>query len=112
MAGISDFFRGDTKVIRIVIDSTDFLDGTAWLTLKMERELDDVDATLQKTADIVADTDPAKCAAVFSLTPADTEIDPGKYYYDVQLVSADGSVVATILSDKIRVLTDTTRSIS
>ena len=109
---ISDFYRGDSKTIRVSIASAVYNGGTAWLTLKANKDDLDADAVLQKSAPITAGTEPDTGEAAIALTPDDTELEPGRYYYDVQLVSADGGIVTTTLAGKIACKVDITRSVS
>jgi len=112
MVGLDDFYRGDSKVIYLSINNTLFEDGTAWLTFKKDKSDDDVDAVIQKSATIIVDpADATKNVVQFVLTPADTDIDIGLYYYDIQLVNAAGTIVKTILSEKLYCRRDTTVTI-
>jgi len=111
-ASINDFFRGDSRAIHLTINSTDYIGGAAWLTLKAVKDDPDAIAALQKKASIVAGVDPDTAEATISLSPADTNITPKRYYYDIQLVNAAGSVVTTALSGIVTVLADITRSTS
>jgi len=109
MANISDIYRGDSRVIRVTMESGVFDGGKAWFTLKKEDSYPDETAEIQQSASVALDSDTGLYTATINLLPDTTNVDPGRYYYDVQLVSSDQTVVHTALAGRLTVHTDITR---
>ena len=82
---ISPIATGTTRKITYTISfegsAPDITSDTVSLTIKSARSDTDANAKLAKNADVA--TSGAIGKAIFNLTPTDTEIDPGKYVYDV-----------------------------
>lgn len=124
MAGISDFYRGDSRKYTVSIATEAGVpisvhDGTLYLTFKSDPALEDLDAEIQVSV-VGVEPDPPNPTGiiVISLTPTDTSVAPGTYNYDFQFVSAAGEVKtilpaanATITDRKVEILTDITRTI-
>lgn len=107
-----EVYRGDSR--RITVNFSEnatpvITGGTVWMTVKEKKADPDEKAVITKTVPITV-TD-GKGQAVINLTPTDTEIAAKKYYQDIQLVSADKSVVKTLIDGAFRILVDITRSI-
>lgn len=87
---ISPIPRGTTRTIRVTYtddngDPVDVSADTATLTVKIN--MSDADpGVLQEDADMT--TAGANGQAIFVLTPALTDIDPGLYFYDIILYIA------------------------
>jgi len=115
---IKNFYRGDTKKYKLKVQSKDTGDpisvdgGQLFLTFKSDQKDDDIDAAIQKSV-ACTESDPADPTGEVELTlsSTDTNVDPGTYFYDFQFVASDGEVT-TILSDKVRILPDITRSVA
>jgi len=117
MAGISNFYRGDTKKYKFDFGAT--TDITGWrivCTLKTNKTDHDNAALLQVWAlagDDAADS-PATGIMHITLPSNQTQYIPeGTYYYDFQRV-IDGAPadVETLLSGKVKVLQDITVSVA
>jgi len=109
---LNDFYRGDSKTLTIRINSLGFDAGTCWLTLKKSVDDADADAVLQKTGTFSVDPDDAsKVMAEIYISPAETDALDGKYYYDIQAVSDDGTAVITAAAGKVKAMKDVTRSV-
>lgn len=114
--GIKNFYRGDTRKYRLKVrdketgDPISVDNGTLYFTLKKNKTDEDVDAILQKSV-IGVEAEPASPTGLIEiiLSNTETEIEPGSYYYDFQFVSSIGEVF-TIISDRVKVLSDITRN--
>ena len=86
--------RGDTKTYKLVFrnqagDIVDITNYTVMFTLKSDSADDDDDALISKTMTVESGE---SGEATLTLSPSDTDIDGGIYVYDIQLVTASGSV--------------------
>lgn len=109
-----EIYRGDSHNIAVNFTANAagvVENGAIWFTLKENKTDLDEDAILQKTEAIVVDPETDIGAGTINLTPANTNIEPKKYYYDIQFVNTDGSVVKTLIEGTIKILVDITRSI-
>lgn len=111
---LEGFYRGDTVIIPLVFtdeggEALNITGYTFWLTMKSSTDDADDDAALQVT---VSDhTDPSAGKTTITLSAEQTAgLEPGKYYYDIQMVSALG-VVTTLELSKVKVSADVTRSV-
>jgi hypothetical protein len=123
MAGISDFYRGDSRKYTVTLTTAAGVpisvhDGTLYLTFKSDTALADTDAEIQVST-VGVEPNPADPTGVIiiSLTPTNTNVAPGTYNYDFQFVSVAGEVKtilpavdATITDRKVEILTDITRT--
>ncbi len=115
MSGISDFFRGDTKKYRIVLKDTEgtpisIHNSRLTMTMKTSRDLPDEDSSLQVTVvGVEADVGNPTGIIDIVLSSTDTTIDTVNYFYDFQIVNS-ANEVTTLLSGKVKVLIDTTRT--
>lgn len=109
-----EIYRGDSHNITVnfTANAADMVDGGAlWLTVK-ENKIDlDADAVIQKTVPVVVDAETNVGSGIITLTPSDTNIDPKKYYYDIQFVNSGGSIVKTLIEGAIKILVDITRTV-
>lgn len=118
---IKDVIRNDSlTIVATVTDPNNGgapikLDGyTAYLTVK---------ATLDKTSNVNDDpglmqieiipvNDPTGTGIVsFTCAPSNTNILPGKYFYDVEVISPGGNIYSSI-ADNFNVIADSTRATS
>jgi len=116
--GIKNFYRGDTKKYRLKVKDKQtgkpisVHNGQLFVTFKINKTDEDMDAVLQKSvmATEADQLDPTGEVEIV-LSSSETDIEPVTYYYDFQFVSSSGEVV-TVLSDKVKVLADITRSVT
>lgn len=105
---LSNFYRRDTKAYNMTFTSNSLpLDiSLATITFTMKRRPSDLDASavIQKKAVI---TNGPGGLATLTLTSAETEIDIGKYYYDIQYKSGAGAIT-TLVADTLNILQDVT----
>ena len=102
----SDFELTFTDVDGEIIDLTD---GVVFFTVKKNVTDADDDAILQKEIDYFEH--PATGVCTFSLTPTDTDILPGDYYFDIQLKNKSNRISSSavgkfIVKQDITVRTD------
>lgn len=106
---LPDFYRRDTKVYNMI-----FTDGSgvainitnAIITFTMKRRASDfdTDAVIQKKATI---TSGVGGLATLTLTAGETDVDIGKYYYDIQYKAGTGAIT-TIIASTLNVLQEVT----
>jgi len=117
MLTINDFYRGDTKEYTITVTDSA---GTpqnigAWelfITFKVSKTDDDVDAALQVQYSVPTGTPATEGITTLTVTAAQTaELAVGSYYYDIQRVIST-SDVETIAYGKVKVLQDITIDIA
>jgi hypothetical protein len=116
-SNLSHFYRGDTREF-----SFGFTDCTGqavnitghelWFTMKREVGDADADAVLQKRIVMPPGPQSERGECTLTLTSIETDsIPPGIYLFDFQRVIPDSPpVVKTLMSGKISVLPDITRS--
>lgn len=114
---IANFYRGDTKVYKFTFTGQDITGWSIWFTLKNDESDSDEDAVLQisATADDNALDDPVNGIMYITLTSTDTNLlVPGEFAYDFQRVISAQSPpdVRTLLSGRLKVLTDISRTIA
>ena len=116
-SNLSHFYRGDTREF-----SFEFTDSAGqplnitghelWFTMKRDVADTDSDAVLQKRIVMLPSqqSENGECMLTLSSTETDS-IPPGIYLFDFQRVIPDNPpVVKTLMSGKISVLPDITRS--
>lgn len=86
----------------------DITGATIWFTVKKKPQDSDADALIQETWS--NHTDPTQGETTLSLTAAQTNVTPGIYKYDFQVVSS-GAVTSTI-SGCCEILQDITQRVS
>ena len=107
--------RGDTRTITATfVDSSgtalDLTGGKVFFTANASSEpTDDTSAVIEK--DITSFSSPTSGVATITLSSTDTNITPGKYYYDCQFVSSSG-VVTSLTPDTLTILADITRRVA
>ena len=116
-SNLSAFYRGDTKVFNLSFKDSvgspiDITGHELWFTMKTNVTDADTDAILQKKIVFPVGTESESGSGTLTLNSTDTgAIDPGTYFYDIQKVIPENPpVVATLMSGKISVLPDITRS--
>ena len=116
---ITGVIRNDSLTVTATItDSTGLavnINGyTAYLTVKTALNTgsdtnDDPGLIQVKIASV---SDPTGAGIVtFSLTPTNTNVLPGNYVYDVQVISPGGAIYSSV-EDNFIIIADVTRSIS
>lgn len=116
---LKDITRGDTVSYKMTFRDADKnpIDLTGkliWFTLKSDLSLSDDDAAIQKVVE-PSGTDAENGNSKIVLSSQDTEISPGKYFFDFQLVTpasvaTDPPVVVTMASGQITIKEDVTRN--
>lgn len=89
--------RGDTLLLSVEAtdddEPIDLTGNTFFFTIKRRLTDDDDDAILAKDWD--EHTDPEEGLTELELSPEDTDITPGTYYYDIQLLTSANEVIST-----------------
>lgn len=100
--------RGDSAAINFEIDM-DITGCTVFFTARLTLPLvaNDTDAAIHVV--VTSHTDPTNGKTVIPLTPTDTNVAPGTYYYDIQVVK-DANTVVSIPPRKLIVGYDISRS--
>lgn len=112
---MTDFkkYRGDTVSLTLTFTASGVVQNiagwTIWLTLKSSANDPDSAAALQKTATISGDGSTG--IATIELSPAETALLLGTYYYDIQYKTGAGAI-KTILDGKFTFKKDITRATS
>ena|SRR3990167_9584447 len=113
---ISNVIRGDTRQVNLAFKESDgttpivLTGGTVYFTVQNSADPTN-DTTLlmfQKTASS-GFTNATLGLHTFTLTHANTDIDPGTYWYDAQFVDSVGSYLSSYRG-KFIVQSDTTRT--
>lgn len=106
-------YRGDSLELSVPV--TYQSDGTAFdltgYTAKFTAK--SVPSKADSTAAISVDgtiSSPSTGIITFSIAPDDTDINPGVYWYDVQIVDTGNSKVFTVVKDKLTIVEDVTRT--
>ncbi len=118
-ATIAPFYRGDTKAFDLSFTDSaglpiDVTGHELWFTLKASVTDLDADAAFQKRIVFPDSAESQQGVATLVLSSEETgTIEPGTYYFDIQKVIPETPpVVATLMSGKVSVLPDVTRSTS
>ena len=111
---INNVIRGDTRRINCTFLQSDgstpinLAGGTVYFTIsETDNPSSDSSAVLQKSA--TSFTSASTGQHTFTLSHADTNIDPGSYWYDVQFVDALGNYLSSYRG-KLVVQSDVTRT--
>ena len=112
---IKNVIRGDTRTVNLTFLDTDgstpinLAGGTVYFTVQTDSDPDnDSAAVIQKTENS-SFTDAANGQHTFTLSHADTNIDPDEYWYDAQFVDVAGNYLSAYRG-KFIVQSDTTRT--
>jgi hypothetical protein len=94
---IKDIIRGDTRTMPITFYSNsvplDISGAKVFFTMKKRLDMPDDEANIQVIKTSEQHNDPTNGKTTITLTPVMTsQLVPGKYYYDFQIVFPDGSV--------------------
>mgnify|MGYP001231972017 CR=1 FL=1 len=103
--------RGDSASINFSMAGTDLTGATVYFTAKSEIDNAVDDSAAAITKETTSHTNPTAGETVIELTPEDTNVAPGIYYYDIQVKTAGGRVTS-IPTRKLRVWADVTRRYS
>ena len=115
---IANVIRGDTRTVNLTFLESDgstpitLTGGTAYFTVQSVSDPPDdtTDIKFQLTAtDATPFTSPTTGKHTFTLTHANTNIDPGTYWYDAQFVDSTGGYVSSYRG-KFIVQSDITRT--
>lgn len=114
---IDNVIRGDTRRVTCTFLESDgvtpisLVGGTVYFTVNASSDpADDTSVSFQRTAtDATPFTSPALGSHTFTLTHNNTNIDPGTYWYDSQLVDSTGAYLSSYRG-KFIVQSDTTRT--
>ena len=110
MNKLNDFFRGDTVPLHFTFrQENGTLINLTGARIRMTLKADPLasEFALQKDA-VISNQSTNTGEALLTLTPTNTEITPGRYYYDVEYKTAAGNIT-TIIKSIITVKTDITR---
>jgi hypothetical protein len=109
---IENVIRGDNRNIEITFKQAsgaayDLADGTVTFTVDRSSDPSNNDnSIIQKV--VTSHIDAENGVTMIQLSPADTEQKVGDYWYDAQLVDAQGNVVSK-LKDRFQIVSDITR---
>jgi len=108
---LEPLYRGDSREYNLTFtdNAGAVIDISTWkiyFTAKIKYKDSDDLAVIKK--DITIHSEPENGKTKIILTPTDTDIDPGSYYYDIQVKRAAESIL-TVLMGKIKIITDITR---
>lgn len=113
-----EIIRGDSASIGFTLTdagtAVDLTDATVFFTAKPALTNDVSDNTavisVEVTDHVDSDGNPSATEGVTTipLTPTDTNVTPGEYFYDVQIKYSDGTIVS-IEPRKMEILADVTR---
>jgi hypothetical protein len=100
--------RGDSASINFTISGIDLTGATVFFTAK--QTIDDAanDAAASIAKEVVSHTNPTSGITLIELSPSDTNITPGVYFYDIQVKTIGGRIVS-IPVRKLRIWADVTR---
>jgi hypothetical protein len=115
MSAIKNIIRGDNHNIVVTFLEDDgstainLTGGTVFFTVSAnDVPTDDTDALITKS--VTSHTTPLSGITTIALLPADTDVTPGEYWYDVQFVDQDDNVVSK-KRDKFTIIGDITRRV-
>jgi len=101
---LNSFHRGSTRAYLLTFtdsdgDAINITDWTVYFTMK--KNYADAEAKISK--DITEHSDAEGGLSIVTLTSDDTDLVPGKYFYDIQIKKDDGSI-ETVLSGQVQIL--------
>lgn len=109
----NELIRGDSRTIKVTFKDADgalydLTGATAYLTINRNgKPTSDLSAAVQITETNIEN--PASGIVTFRLTPTDTDLTPGTYWFDVQLVDAENNKLSR-KREELTVIPDITRS--
>lgn len=120
MSNAINIFRGDTYDSTVTVNLVTITNGevtigaavnltgyTAKFTAKKNQDQADAAAVISKALTI---SDAANGIIALSLTHTETDITPGVYVYDVQILKTATSKVYTVVCDTLKISADVTRT--
>jgi hypothetical protein len=114
---IKNVIRGDNRRVGLTFFEIDgvtrinLAGGTVYFTVNMDEDPSSDTAPNMKIQKVINSdfTDAANGRHIVTLNHTDTNIDPGDYWYDAQLVDSEGNYVSAYRG-KFEVQSDTTRT--
>jgi hypothetical protein len=107
--------RGDTSSITFELTEggtpSDLTGSTVFFTAKPALTNDITDTTAVIAIEVTNHSDPTNGITIIPLTSSDTDVNPGLYYYDIQVKRQDNSIVS-IPNRQLEVFADVTRRTS
>ncbi len=103
--------RGDNTNIDFSASGVDLTGCTLFFTAKPELTNDTADETAVIRKEVTSHTDPTNGKTTIILTHEDTNVEPGTYYYDIQIKNPDGEITS-ISARRLQVFADVTRRIT
>jgi hypothetical protein len=100
--------RGDTTSINFTVAGVDLTGATVFFTVKPELTDDSTDTNAVITKEVTSHSDPTAGETVIELDSTDTDVEPGVYYYDIQIKRASGTILS-IPARKLKIWADVTR---
>ena len=94
-------YRENSMTITLTFAGVDLTGATVYFTVKSAADSDASDTTALIKKDITSHTDAVNGVTEIALLPADTDITPGKYKYDIKLKKADGQQTTTQVGEFI-----------
>lgn len=108
---LNPIFRGDSReyLLTFTNDSGSAIkigDWKIYFTVKKNYRDDDAEAVIKK--DITDHFEAENGKTKITLSPEDTEVIPGTYFYDIQAKRAVNDII-TVLAGKVEIKSDVTR---
>lgn len=105
-----EIVRRDDAVIALTFtdengDAINLSGSTVFFTVKESLEDTDDEAIIEK--EVSVHSDPTAGETEITLDTTDTNVEPGTYFYDLQLKNSGNKIVSTIY-DKLRIIQDVT----
>jgi len=97
------FYRENTVNINLSFPGVDLTGATVYFTVKADYDDDGTDSSALIKKDVTSHIDAANGQTVVVLTPSDTDVEPGKYVYDIKLKKSSGEQT-TLKVDKCQIL--------
>lgn len=86
------FYRENTVSIALVFAGVDLTGATVSLTVKRDYDDDQTDSSAVIARDVTSHDDAANGKTTVVLTPADTDVTPDSYVYDIRLKKSSGDM--------------------
>jgi hypothetical protein len=102
--------RGDSYSIPVSFSGINLTGSTVFFTIKPALTNDADDTTAVLAIEVTSHDDPTNGHTIIPLTSTDTEIEPGEYYYDIQI--KNGATVTSIPARKVKIVADVTRRLT
>lgn len=107
-----NLIRGDSSSIGFEFQengvASDLTGCTVFFTAKPALTNDTGDTSAVITVEVTSHTNPTAGITTIPLTSTDTNVDPGEYYYDIQVKKVDNSIVS-IPAQLLTISADVTR---